>query len=1038
MFFAVHILNAQYFNYVNYDVDNGFPQSNANFIMQDNKGYIWFATQNGVAKFDGFNYKVIDKDNGLKSNIVSYIMQDKEGSFWFSTKNGLTKFHNNKFKTFTAKDGLLINIIKRTFELPDGKIMILSRKGINIIENDSISNLSENIFGIRILKRKNGDILVLTSNEIYLYKNDTFIKQANITKNISSPFYSFIEDKNKNIWLSSKNGLYKINIEDNKKTHFSTKEGLIAGTIDNLLIDNENNLWYSSEEIGCGFYKDNQFHNLTLSSGLTNNAVLSLYKDKENNIWIGGRNGATMINTKNPFIHYDKISPFYNEIVMGMTKGDNDDIWFTTFGNGLTKFDGKKYTYFTKKNGSIDNHFFDIEKDEDKNFWLSSANNGVIKFNGKKFTKINTTNETQISKRILTSFKDSKNNIWFGTNGSGIYKYANKELIDFGKKYNLEKENIMSICEDGENNILFGVLNKGLFVYNGDKLKKVNSDFDLSYIRTIINRNGTIWLGTSSSGIFKISKNNKDYIFKQYTKKNGLNSNNIYILFPDSKGNLWCGSEKGVDKITFNNYNQISEIKNYTKDEGFIGIETNINAAMEDKDGYIWFGTVNGAVKYNDANDKVNTFENNTYITDIKLFFKKANWKQYADTIDNKGFPLNLVLPYDKNHLSFNFIGLCYSNPKKVKYKYRLLGQNNNWSPPTSDQKAIFTNIAPGKYEFQVISANNDGVWNIEPISFKFKIKPPIWKEIWFLSLSLLIFLFIAYAIINYRIQSLKKAKNILEQKVSERTEEINEQKEELELTNKNITDSINYAGKIQNAMFPSLNIFKNNFKEYFILNKPKDVLSGDFYWAKEIKYHGEKQVIFVAADCTGHGIPGALVSMLGMSLLNEIVRKENIIQTNQVLEELRKEIKTSLKQTGTLDDQSEGIDMVICSINTETLEMQHSGANSPMYVVRNKEIIVLNPTFNPVGIFIKEIPFKNNMFQLQKDDILYMFSDGYVDQFKEETGEKFKVKRFRDLLININSQPLKRQKLILNAINNKWKGNSEQIDDILVVGLKI
>lgn len=1035
MFFAFYISNAQYYNYVNYDVENGFPQSNANFVMQDNEGYIWFSTQNGVARFDGFNYKIIDKSKGLKSNIISHILQAKNGTFWFSTKKGLTKLQNNKFTTYSVKEGLYSSIINKTFELPNSNILIVTDKGTAILQDKSIFKISKNIIPKKILKRSNGDILALTKNGIYLYKNKNFIKQE-IYKNIPTPYYTFTEDKNGFIWIATKNGIYKI--EKTKTKHFSKKDGLIAGRIDNLIIDNDNNLWYSSEEVGCGFYKDNKFYNLTLSSGLTNNAVLSLFMDNENNIWIGGRNGATMINTKNPFIHYDKISPYYNEIVMGMINGDNNDIWFTTFGNGITKFDGKKYTYFTKKNGSIDNHFFDIERDKNGIFLLSSANSGVIKFDGKIFTKILPKNKKQINYRILTSFKDSKENIWFGTNGNGIYKYNGKKLLNFGEKFNLDEESIMSICEDDNNNIWFGVINKGLFLLQKGKLTKIKSKYDFSYVRTIVNKNGTIWLGTSSNGIFKVSGTFNNYNFKQFTKKDGLNSNNIYILFPDSKGHLWCGSEKGVDKISFGRFSKISEIKNYTKDEGLIGIETNINAALEDKYGYIWFGTVNGAVKYDEASDKMNTFENNTYITDIKLFFKKINWAKYSDSIDEQGFPINLILPHTENHLSFNFIGLCYSNPKKVKYKYRLIGQNNNWSPPTSDKKAIFTNIAPGSYEFQVISANNDGVWNVIPRTFKFKIKPPIWEEIWFLTLSLFILLLIAFIIINYRIQSLRKAKDVLEEKVKERTVELKEQKDELVAINENIQDSINYAGKIQNAMFPALNIFNSNFSQFFILNKPKDILSGDFYWAKEIVYKGTKHIIFVVADCTGHGIPGALVSMLGMSLLNEIVRKEAILQPNQALDELRKEIKSSLKQTGALDDQSEGIDMIMCTLNTETLEMQHSGANSPMYVVRNNEIIVLNPTFNPVGIFIKEIPFKHNEFQLQKGDILYMFSDGYVDQFNGETGEKFKVNRFRELLLQIHSQPLKRQKLTLNANIEKWKGSHEQIDDILIVGLKI
>jgi len=1036
MFYGTSLLQAQFFNYTNYFVDNGFPQSDANFIMQDRDGYIWFASQNGVAKFDGFDYKIINNKNGLKSNLVSHILQDKTGGFWFSTKKGLTKYQNNNFRTYLKKDGLFSDIIIRTIELIDGRIIILTSKGVNVFENNSIHKISKNIRPISIIKRKSGEIYALTSIGIYIFKNNNFIKSNINIDNIQPPYLTFIEDNNENFWISTKNGLYYITKENIK--FYNKKTGLLSGSIDDLLIDSENNLWYGSEETGCGLFKDNEFYNINKNSGLTNSSVLSLFEDKEKNIWIGGRIGATMLNTKNPFVHFDKISLSDNEIVMGMTSDKENNIWFCTYGNGITKYDGRGYTYYSKKDGSIGNHFFDIEQRDDGIFLLSSSNNGIIKFDGENFTKLLTNKGKEIKNRILTSYKDSKDNIWFGTNGAGVYFYNGKELISFNEKYNLKIKNVMSICEDAQNNIWISVIYDGLYKFDGKELIKIKTDFDISYVRTIVNRDGTLWLGTSSSGIFKVTENKEKYALTQYTKEDGLNSDNIYILFPDSKGYLWCGSEKGVDKIVFDKFNKIIDIKNYTKDEGFRGIETNTNAAVEDKDGNMWFGTVNGAVKYNEESDKVNTIENNTYLTGIRLFFEDCDWIKYTDSVDYNNIPHNLVLPYNQNHLTFDYIGLCFSNPQKVQFKYRLIGQNDKWSPPTYDRKAVFSNIAAGKYEFQVISANNDGVWNLRAVSFKFEVKPPVWKTIWFMTLILLLIIILMFFIINYRIKLLKTAKVTLEKRVDERTTELIVQKQELQLTNKKITDSIDYAGKIQNAMLPTEKIFENNFADYFILNQPRDIISGDFYWARVYMYKGSENIIVVAADCTGHGIPGALVSMLGMSLLNEIIRKEHITQTNQVLEELRKEIKLSLKQTGELDDQTEGIDMVICSINKDTLDMQYSGANSPMYIVRNKEVVVLKPTINPVGIFIKEIPFKNNIFQLKKGDVIYMFSDGYVDQFNGRTGEKFKVKRFRELLLSITNKPMIEQKQILQNSFLEWKADSDQIDDILILGLRI
>ncbi|NPA68572.1 MAG: SpoIIE family protein phosphatase, partial [Chlorobi bacterium] len=479
-------------------------------------------------------------------------------------------------------------------------------------------------------------------------------------------------------------------------------------------------------------------------------------------------------------------------------------------------------------------------------------------------------------------------------------------------------------------------------------------------------------------------------------------------------------------------------VKNYTKSEGFLGVETDLNGVFEDRYGNIWFGTVNGIIKYNPLAEKKNLVKPAVYIKNIRLFFKDFDKKLYSDSVDDNNMPLNLVLPWNKNHITFDFIGLCYSNPEKVRYKYRLKGQNNEWSPPAADRKAVFTNIAPGKYTFEVTASNDDGLWADTPAVFTFTIEPPIWGRLWF-KIGGAVLLFVLILILaEYRNRALKNAKNKLEKTVEERTSELKLQKEQLQKNNIRITDSINYAGKIQKALMPSHKFFRKRFPESFVVYKPKDIVSGDFYWAKEIRRGYDSYTVIVAADSTGHGIPGALVSMLGMSLLNEIVRKEEIKTANSILEELRKELKSSLNQKNDSGDRTEGIDMAVIMINDKTREMQYSGANSPLYVIRNGELILFEPTVNPVGVFLKELPFKNHLFQLMPGDMLYLFSDGFEDQFNGKTGEKFKLKRFRELLLKIYKKSCIRQKQILEKIFEDWKGDCEQIDDVLILGLRI
>ena len=1030
-------ITAQLYNYKQYTVADGFPQSNADDIFQDKDGYMWFATQNGAARFDGFNYFLVDKYKGLRTNYVSDINQDKNGDFWFATRNGLTKYTNNDTCfNYTTENGLYSNVVRSTFELPDGRLLIITNKGVDIFENNFIKHLILEDIPVNFLNTGFGDVLALSKKAVYVFKEDSLIK-LNIDFHKRKPiFYDFVEGTDSVLWLGSNYGIYKV--RDKKVLHIYTeKDGLPDNKINKLMIDSENHLWYASERKGCGKYFKGKFYNFTAETGMPNTSVLSLFEDKEKNIWIGGRNGATMINPRIPFIQFSNLSPYKNEIVMGITEDKFGHLWFCTYGAGLSEYDGKTFKNYTKNNGAFDNHFFDAETDGRGNLWIATADAGILLYDYKGFKKIDEVDGEKIKSRVLIVFKDSKNNLWFGTNGEGVIKYDGNKLTRFKK---ITAKNIISINEDNQGNIWFGTINEGLFVFNGKKVRNIETENNISagIVRAIANVKGVLWFGTSSDGIYKLSKTNGKLKKEFINKSSGLNSDNIYLLFADNKNNLWCGTERGVDKISFNNNGSVKIIKTFTKKEGFLGVETDLNGAYQDKNGDIWFGTIYGAVKYMSDIEEKNIIEAPLFLKNIKYNFKDFDWSNYCDSLNNDGLPVNLKLPYNINHLTFEFIALCYSNPNKVKYQYRLIGQNNDWSPEISDRKAVFSNITSGEYTFEVRAANDNGIWNKQAVRFSFIIKPPFWEELWFKTLGLFLFLILSYLIVDYRVRSLKNTKDKLEIKVSERTTELKKQKEELENIHLKITDSINYAGKIQTAMMPTNEMLKSNFSDSFILYKPRDIVSGDFYWAKEIRRGYDSYMAIVAADSTGHGIPGALVSMLGMSLLNEIVRKEEIQRANSVLEELRKEIKFSLKQKGDFDERTEGIDMVVTVINKHTKELQYAGANNPLYIVRKGELIILEPTINPVGIFLKELPFKNNLFQLQTDDVLYMFSDGYEDQFNGKTGEKFKIKRFRELLLSIYKEDCDKQKQILEDEFYKWKGEYEQIDDILVMGLKI
>jgi len=255
----------------------------------------------------------------------------------------------------------------------------------------------------------------------------------------------------------------------------------------------------------------------------------------------------------------------------------------------------------------------------------------------------------------------------------------------------------------------------------------------------------------------------------------------------------------------------------------------------------------------------------------------------------------------------------------------------------------------------------------------------------------------------------------------------------------KEITDSINYACQIQSAVIPSTEIIAGKVSDYFVLFKPRDIVSGDFYWATT----KENKLVVAAVDCTGHGVPGAFMSMLGIAFLNEIVNRlfekhGNNLKACGILNELRERVITSLHQTGKLGENQDGMDMALCIIDTDTNQLQYAGANNPLYLIRNNVLTEFKADKMPIGIHYTTLPFTNNIIDLQKNDTVYIFSDGYADQFGGESGTKFKKKSFQEMLVKLQDFSMPEQKKKLEQQFDNWKGIYEQIDDIIVIGLRI
>ncbi len=278
------------------------------------------------------------------------------------------------------------------------------------------------------------------------------------------------------------------------------------------------------------------------------------------------------------------------------------------------------------------------------------------------------------------------------------------------------------------------------------------------------------------------------------------------------------------------------------------------------------------------------------------------------------------------------------------------------------------------------------------------------------------------------------KVNRELEDKVRERTREIQTQKEHIEKQNKEIKYSFDYAKKIQNTVLPRNEVFENLFAEHFIFFKPRDIVSGDFYWISQ----SGTRIVLTAADCTGHGVPGSLMSMLGITMLHEIVNEKNVMHSEEILNQLRLSIARTLKQEGKIGEQKDGIDMALMIYDSAKRTLEFSGANNPLYIIRNGEMLEYKGNNMPVAYYEKMSDFTRYTIEMKQGDRVYMFTDGFPDQFGGPQGKKFKYRPFKDLLLEVSDRPMEEQHRILSLIFDEWKGDLSQIDDVLVIGLRL
>ncbi len=805
---AFTILQAQYNQFQHYTVEDGLPQSQVQSIFQDTRGNLWIGTNGGgISRFTGSGFDTYTRKDGLISDLILEIEEDLSGNLIIVTQLGISVFDGHTFNNFPVTD-FNFSIPFVLHRDPGGNFWFKGISNEHIVkiyqfDGNQYSDFSSKFDQLKNLGERNdleideeGNLIIGSGNEIFKYAEGE-IEKLPIS---GSPLFS-----NKHLiyfYLDRKNYLWLVTIDDSGIMEtFRYKDQLekinfpapIDGSrLNTFFEDRDGNLWLANPLknqlyqwiAGPGSKEVNVF---TERTGFDFSSIRSVCQDNEGNIWFGSDGNGIYKYGGTKFISFQSNQGMEDFFIWAFYQDGQGRMWFGTASDGLLSWDGEKLIHHTpdeKADVGIIRVIF-----EDNGKLMLGTEYGLWSFDGNSYQNQNKRYGLIEGIGVSDVYRD-REQLWIGTFGNGIFLYRDGETTWYNQgNSGLNNNQVDNIIKTQDGNIWISTRG-GLTRYNGNEFKTFQLQEYIGFnalLQLAEDRFGYIWAATYGDGVYRmlVDENDKLEVFKVDTEV-GLSSDNVYSILADNFGNIWAGCQNGTDKITLDADGNIAEIRNYDNFEGFTGFENNAKANWVGKDGLLWFGTIKGAMVYNPEMDKINNIPPKTNITNLQLFYKDVNWnddsyKKYFSTLTPwTRLPQDLVLPYNRNHVTFEFEGLSYSVPEKVSFQWKLDGVDTDWSPPSERSYAVYTSLNPGAYTFMVKASNNDGIWNEEPAKYSFIIKPPFWGTWWFRSIVFSFIIAVIIIISWLRHKFIQEKREELEQLVAFKTKKLEQQKAEI------------------------------------------------------------------------------------------------------------------------------------------------------------------------------------------------------------------------------------------------------------------
>ena len=1053
--------------------------ANTNNFIQDRDGFLWIPTWAGLAKYDGYGVKAYATSNSaISGNSVMIVYEDRDGLLWIGTAGNGVNSYDKETDTFTVYThdpanprSLSDNAVNQTGQtiLQDraGKIWIGTQNGLNMLDKTSgaftvfqhdaanpDSLIHDNVWAV--YEDGDGQIWIGTQAGLDRYDNatQTFAHYAHDPANPNSLSDSYIksivEDHQGILWVGTNRGLNAFDKDTGQCVRYldtpdnpDSEDHLSSPEVFALFKDSDGMIWISTGyETPSGLLKfdpearkfAHYRHNPEDETSLRTDKVMCVIEDKAGILWINHNEGFVdkfdPESQKFTFYAHDpgKENTIGANLVTTFYEDRDGILWIGTYNGGLTRFD-REQGQFTVYEETIYPTL--IHEDRDDTFWVSTLDKLGI-FDREQGRFIRYYDEVR---GVMTLIEDSRDpeTIWFMTQRYGMYKYhtPTEALQHYANDPNdpntLGHNWILNAYQDGDGIIWIGTQGGGLDRFDPatETFKHYRNDpddpsslgsndiYDL-YEDSV----GKIWISTGSDGVNVFDKAAKT--FRRYSPKDGFPGSSTFGTLEDNDGNMWICSSSGLIKLD----PRTGDTKVYTKEDGVVTFIW--RNAYQTNDGMMWFGGLEGANAFQPAQ-----LTDNPYVPPIHVtaFKQGGDDMPLGKSVENVR---DITLDWRNNFFEFEFAALNYTKPLKNHYQYFLEGFDKDWFDAGTKRFGRYSNIPGGSYTLRIKGSNNDGVWNEDGIALAVTVSPPFWETMWFRVAAVALIAAIAAGIVGLRLRAVQAQKRRLQQLVDERTAELNQ-------SLKTITDSVNYARRIQNSALPSADYVKTVLPESFVLSQPRDVVGGDVYFAEAF----DDGVLVAVMDCTGHGVPGAFMSLIASSALRRVAESGNH-DPAAILQELNHMIKNMLHQHTEFAESDDGLDAAICFVPKANGGAERSllfaGANLPLIYVQNHEAHYLKGDRQSIGYKRSdlEFTFTNQTVAITDDTICYLFSDGFQDQFGGDTGKRFNRQRFQELLQQIHADPVDTQREKLLRAFDEYRGGRKPQDDITVVGFRV